>query len=317
MQKINHILFVDEINSKDDSALQQAIELAQTHQAKMTVAGCYESLRKLGRDQPSGNLLLHEMLEHKYQELLQRVKPLADELKVEVKVFSGKPFLDIIREVIEYEVDMLIKPVEPSGFKTMLFGSQDLKLLRMCPCPVWLIKSAEQLGAKQILVAIDYEPDNQENEWLNKQLLNYGVSLALSQLAEFHVVHSWRLDNENLKRSARMDYSTKEVDLMLEEEQKKRKKWLQKTVDSCLSAHGKTTHKFLNPILHLTQGPAAFKIPELVEQLQPELLIMGTVGRTGIPGFLIGNTAEAVLFNIDCSVLAVKPEAFISPVKPE
>ncbi|HRE31359.1 MAG TPA: universal stress protein, partial [Candidatus Berkiella sp.] len=34
-----------------------------------------------------------------------------------------------------------------------------------------------------------------------------------------------------------------------------------------------------------------------------------------IPGFIIGNTAENVLQKISCSLLALKPNGFISPVK--
>jgi len=41
---------------------------------------------------------------------------------------------------------------------------------------------------------------------------------------------------------------------------------------------------------------------------------MGTVNRAGIAGLLIGNTAEKVLRQVDCSTLAVKPEGFITPV---
>ena len=42
---------------------------------------------------------------------------------------------------------------------------------------------------------------------------------------------------------------------------------------------------------------------------------MGTVGRTGIPGLFIGNTAETVLRQVHCSVLTVKPEGFETPVR--
>jgi universal stress protein E len=42
--------------------------------------------------------------------------------------------------------------------------------------------------------------------------------------------------------------------------------------------------------------------------------VMGTISHTGIEGILIGNTAETILHRIDCSVLAVKPEGFITPV---
>lgn len=41
---------------------------------------------------------------------------------------------------------------------------------------------------------------------------------------------------------------------------------------------------------------------------------MGTVARTGIPGFIIGNTSEAVLYQLECSVLALKPPGFVCPV---
>ena len=33
-----------------------------------------------------------------------------------------------------------------------------------------------------------------------------------------------------------------------------------------------------------------------------------------VPGFIVGNIAETILNHIDCSVLAVKPEGFVTPV---
>ena len=55
-------------------------------------------------------------------------------------------------------------------------------------------------------------------------------------------------------------------------------------------------------------------MPALANEIGAELIVMGTVGRTGIPGFFIGNTAETILNQIDCSVLTVKPHGFVSPV---
>jgi nucleotide-binding universal stress UspA family protein len=52
----------------------------------------------------------------------------------------------------------------------------------------------------------------------------------------------------------------------------------------------------------------------LSRQLEADLIVMGTVARTGIPGFIMGNTAEAILNQIDCSVLAIKPPGFVTPV---
>jgi nucleotide-binding universal stress UspA family protein len=53
----------------------------------------------------------------------------------------------------------------------------------------------------------------------------------------------------------------------------------------------------------------------MIDKLQADLVIMGTVARAGIAGLLIGNTAEAVFEQVECSLLAVKPPEFVSPVK--
>ena len=41
---------------------------------------------------------------------------------------------------------------------------------------------------------------------------------------------------------------------------------------------------------------------------------MGTVSRTDVGGMFIGNTAEIILGRLGCSVLAVKPPNFRTPV---
>ena len=51
-----------------------------------------------------------------------------------------------------------------------------------------------------------------------------------------------------------------------------------------------------------------------MKQYDIDLLVMGTVARSGIPGLVIGNTAERLLPQVPCSLLAVKPAGFESPV---
>jgi universal stress protein E len=47
-----------------------------------------------------------------------------------------------------------------------------------------------------------------------------------------------------------------------------------------------------------------------------DVIAMGTVGRSGIRGMLLGNIAEKVLATCDCSILTVKPDDFVSPIQP-
>ena len=66
--------------------------------------------------------------------------------------------------------------------------------------------------------------------------------------------------------------------------------------------------------VHLLKGDPADVIAGFAKAGRVDLIVMGTVARTGIGGLLIGNTAETILQRVDCSVLAVKPAGFISPV---
>jgi nucleotide-binding universal stress UspA family protein len=72
--------------------------------------------------------------------------------------------------------------------------------------------------------------------------------------------------------------------------------------------------EYLKPQRHLIKGWPRKEIPALAERLDVDLVVMGTVARTGVPGLLMGNTAETILNQIDCSVLAIKPPGFKTPV---
>lgn len=67
--------------------------------------------------------------------------------------------------------------------------------------------------------------------------------------------------------------------------------------------------------VHLVNGDPSQVIRSVAEGLPADLVVMGTVGRVGIPGFFIGNTAEEVIQTTSASVLAVKPAGFVSPVE--
>ena len=64
----------------------------------------------------------------------------------------------------------------------------------------------------------------------------------------------------------------------------------------------------------MPKGSARKEIPELARRLQVDCIVMGTVARTGVPGFFMGNTAETILDQLECSVLAIKPPGFVTPV---
>ena len=91
--------------------------------------------------------------------------------------------------------------------------------------------------------------------------------------------------------------------------------FLNKLIAEVFNKTGNEMAQQLKPKIHLLKGLPKFKLPEIVKEQKIDLIMMGTVGRTGIPGFIMGNTAETVLNQINCSVLAIKPEGFVTPIK--
>ena len=56
-------------------------------------------------------------------------------------------------------------------------------------------------------------------------------------------------------------------------------------------------------------------IAKFVKNKEIDLLVMGSVARSGVPGFFVGNTAEKIINHVGCSVLVLKPGGWKSPIK--
>jgi nucleotide-binding universal stress UspA family protein len=65
----------------------------------------------------------------------------------------------------------------------------------------------------------------------------------------------------------------------------------------------------------IVKGDPGETILSLAKERRSDVVVMGTVGRSGIDGVIIGNTAEKVLNRIECSVLALKPPGFVTPIR--
>lgn len=317
MKRFSNILFVAWPDADDSAAFNQALTMANNNQAQITLVGLVDApeTHRLSAH-AAANKLLNAMVEQRRKQLHALVQGASvTDSQIEVKVRIGKGFIEIIREVLQHKRDLVIKCAESvEGIGRRLFGSADMKLMRKCPCPVWVIKSTQQKGYKEILAAVDCDPDESQDGTLNRQILEMASSLALSEFAELHVVHAWRLPYESFLRSPHSGTSKVEVDVMLQKEEETRRSWLEALVNAYCGAQGRDAVNYLKPQLHLVNGDASSVVPALTDDIGAELVVMGTVGRAGIPGLLIGNTAENILNQINCSVLTVKPAGFVSPV---
>jgi universal stress protein E len=319
MKQFKNILYVSQASVAQEAALARAVSLAEKNQAELTVIEAVPVVSSsigtwLGEHTPAE--LQAAMINKRREELTSLLSPYQQRLRLRLDVLVGKTFLEAIRAVLRNKHDLLIKPAESPSFIERLFGSDDMHLLRKCPCPVWLTRPEEKANYETILAAVDFSLDgvSTEDQKLNHQILELASSLALSDFASLHLAHAWDAPAEVMVRSW-SNMPDEAGKAYAESERRRHEKALSHLRDQLSEQLGKEAYEHLSPRYHLQRGAASSVLPQLAKELQADLVVMGTLARTGISGFLIGNTAESILEQLQCSVLAVKPDGFVSPVK--
>ena len=310
MERFKNILIVINDNSHEANnlAFDEGLELVRKNNGRLTLMSVVN---------PPGSLISHYkgifkkeeltamLIAEREKSLVEKAKHSGDQFDIRTKVVVGKDFIEIVRQVVLGKHDLLIKVANEHNGS---FDSRDFHLMRKCPQPVWLIKPKRHIEPKKVLAAIDLSLEgNKEGKVLNTLIMDLASSLSKWKNSELHVLSCWSLYGENsLRHSAFLRISEDELaNLLTEEEQANRD--LQQALASRYQNFDIHTHLIKgNPIEH---------IPTFVNDQGVDIVVMGTVARSGIPGLLIGNTAETILQSINSSVITLKPNGFESIIK--
>lgn len=307
MKRFKNILYIlDEESLARQGSADKVAELARLNEARVTVMFVEESnffddlsSRLSGRYEE-----LHEALVADHRERLDGF--LAQErwqgIAVQPDYNEADDFIAIIRKVMLKGFDLVIKEA------SLVQGIDQLsmRLVRKCPCPVWVIKY-DTTDFKRILGAVDVGDEFPESAALNRKIIELTHSLAQREGGEAHYLHSWRLEYELMLRGPRFKVSPEEIIEMKRELFSERQSRL-------LGVLNDNHISFDEHQVHVREGVSSEVIQLAIKELNIDVVVMGSVGRSGIPGLLIGNKAEKLLNSINCTVLTVKPDGFETPV---
>jgi nucleotide-binding universal stress UspA family protein len=180
-------------------------------------------------------------------------------------------------------------------------------LLRHCPSAVWLFSEDTGLKIRRVLVAVDPMAADDSHAEINDRLLKIASSIHQTEKCDLFVVHAWSLFGEQILRSR---LTPSQIDELRAAERQEAEKSLSRLVSQYELPQASDN-------IFLKEGNPAAVIRELVKDKNIDLLMMGTIAHGGVAGFMMGNTAEAVFNRVDCSILAVKPKTFVSPIHPD
>lgn len=311
MKTSGGILFISDGNQSAESpGLRQALIIARARNAHLTVLSLYPDLPERYHNlQESFEKFLETELLHGIDTALGELGMAdgAPDFTVIVRKAGRLPLaITVIREVLTAGYGLVIKDAEPSSGQG--FRGMDMTLLRKCPSPVWLSRPFSVSGkGVRVMVAVDPESREPGEHELSLGLLREAASVAGIFDGTLDVVSCWEFEFENILRYKAW-LTIPEPDLVAnrEEVRTSHKDQLDKLVEES-GMQGRYR-------VHHLRGRPEDMIPVFIEEESIDLLVMGSVARTGIPGFLIGNTAENIFERMSCTLLAMKPAGFVSPV---
>lgn len=202
---------------------------------------------------------------------------------------------EAIEQIAEQlQPDLVIKRISADADNINPFAMPiDRYLLRHCYAPLLLVNS-EHWNSKPILAAVDPCTEDSDHVNLNHKVIETAKMVGTLSKADIHAVNAYMTPNINFPYDIpNLDYSTFATNTQ---------EWHQTKMSDFLK-------KYQLPIenIHVVEGLAEGAIKHVSDSLSAQLVVIGTVGRTGIIGSLIGNTADHILSKLTCDVLAVKP----------
>ncbi len=291
-------LVAEELSAPNEQAVSQALWLAELNSASVDFLFSLDltaMAQRLIAESPRGEATILDQAKKRLAELVARAQERG--IRSESEVVFGKSWLELIRKVLRQQHDLvLVGTRHLDAVQQTLLGSTGVKLLRKCPCAVWVTQPQTEGKLDSILVAHDLRP-------VGDLAMSLGCSLAKLEHAQLHVLHADEFPEFDSTFSATIQAEHKQA--------------YRETADEHITQQLASAHLPRPAEVHFVTERPDVAIMKCVEQHDVDLIVMGTLGRSGISGFITGNTAERLLPRISCSVLAVKPRDFVSPVKLE
>ncbi|MCL1142563.1 universal stress protein UspE [Shewanella gaetbuli] len=307
MKEYNKILVVINPTTDHQAALDRAIDLAAKNNAEITA---FLSIFDFSYEMTS-ILSSHEreamrqgVIDQRTEwlkNLIQQTNHSGLTINIEV-IWHNRPFESVINYAISEHCDLIVKSTHNHDkLKAVIFTPTDWHLMRKAPMPVLLVKEHDWPVKGKILCAVNVAAEDENQQNLNGKIIQHAKGLAENFSAEIHLVNGYPGTPVNLAIEL-PDFDANAYNDNLRMQHEQRVQYLAETYDIPLNN------------CHVQEGLPEDVIPDLATSLDAELVILGTVGRTGFSAALIGNTAEHVIDSLSCDLLALKPDGFKSPL---
>mgnify|MGYP001312258841 CR=1 FL=1 len=309
MTKYQNILVAVDPQQDDQPALRRAVYLNQRLGGRITAFlpiydFSYEMTTLLSPDERT--TMRKGVVSQRTEWIREQAQSYLDAgVPIDIKViWHNRPFEAIIQEVLNGRYDLVLKMAhQHDRLQAVVFTPTDWHLLRKCPCPVWMVKDQPWPEGGRAVVAVNLASEEPHHDPLNTKLVKETLELAdLVNHTEVHLVGAYPITPINIAIEL-PDFDPSVYNDAIRGQHLLAMKALRQK----FSIDEKFTH--------VDKGLPEEVIPNLAEHLDAGVVVLGTIGRTGLSAAFLGNTAEQVIDHLRCDLLAIKPDGFTSPIE--
>ena len=297
MNRFKNILAVCSDALGGDDVIGQASALAVANGARLTLVS-------ISRERETSNWR---------DEQLKRLRRTASAIEseglrdVQIRVLTGSPAVSLVQEVVAHGHDIVImcRDIDDS-LGDLLVGGTASRMMRNCPCPVWLLRPGQQVPFGRVLAVVDPCLADVVDRDLDTKILEIAASLATTHGAVLHVANVWEVDGPDYD-TMRSEMRPKDREELIARHEKRR-----------LAAMAELLEPFkgggLKSQIHLPRSTPHSAIRDLTTDLSIDVMVMRADDVSHLSFLLGGSLAEGLLKSVPCSLLAVTPDGFVKPL---
>jgi universal stress protein E len=280
------ILAATDFSTRSNRALRQAGLLAQASNVQLALVHVVDD------DQPQA---LVEMEKREAERVLAEQMDSMPELRgiqARPMVVAGDPFDAILRAAADVGADLIVMGTHRKQLLLDIFiGTTIERVIRKGSFPVLMVNNEAQRRYENVLAPVDLSN-------ASANALRVALSIGLISYERATLLHAFRALAEGKMFTVGSDQAS--IDSYVASER-------QRATDELATFLVANDLKGGRWSLRVEEGGPMEIISRAVSEMRPDLLVMGTGGRSAVLRALIGSVTEEALRSLNVDILAVPP----------
>lgn len=278
---MKRILMANDLSARSDRALQRAVALANEFKAELEILTVIDEMSIDELTCQNEAIAKQALARH------LALVPQANSIDIKQRVTVGLSYEEILQRAEQLDAELIVLGIHRHKTRELFRGTTAERVVRYGIRPVLVVKEPVAGPYRRVLVATDLSPHAQSAATMAARLAPNGEVYLL------HAIH----------QQFAGFLGRKDQDSLAEEQRDGAKAGLDALIQELSSDLGEQAPRF--DVL-LPEGEIAVVVHSQLRKLQPDLLALGTHGRSGMAHAVLGSVAEQLLAECPIDVLIGK-----------